>query len=223
MTIDAVLFDLDGTLVDTAPEFVAVVNQLLQENSRPPLPAQVIRNCVSNGSRALVSLAFGIPENDAAFDALRLRLLELYEQGLGTHSILFPGMENLLATLARDNIRWGVVTNKPSRYTLPLLERMGLAPSNAAIVCPDDVTQSKPHPEPMYLAAKKLERLPARTVYVGDHLRDIQAGRNAGMRTIAALYGYIDADDDPAAWGADFSVASAHDIYPIVQSLRPAR
>jgi len=220
MSVDAVLFDLDGTLVDTAPEFVAVVNQLLHENTRAALPEADIRNCVSNGSRALVTLAFGLAEEHAGFDPLRLRLLELYEQGLGTHSVLFPGMAQLLELLVRDGIRWGVVTNKPSRYAIPLLERMGLKPTNNTLVCPDQVTHSKPHPEPMYLAAKKLDRVPARTIYVGDHLRDIQAGRNAGMRTIAALYGYIEAGDDPSGWGADYSVTSAHDIYPIIQSQR---
>jgi phosphoglycolate phosphatase len=223
MTVDAVLFDLDGTLVDTAPEFVAVVNQLLHENSREALEETLIRNCVSNGSRALVTLAFGYAEQHAGFDPMRLRLLELYEDGLGTHSILFPGMQELLDSLQRDNIRWGIVTNKPSRYAIPLIERMGLKPSNDVIICPDHVKQSKPHPEPMYLAAKKLDCLPARTLYVGDHLRDIQAGRNAGMRTVAALYGYIEQGDDPSDWGADYSVTSATDIFPIIQSLRAAR
>lgn len=220
MTVEAVLFDLDGTLVDTAPEFVAVVNQLLHENARAPLAETLIRNCVSNGSRALVTLAFGYAEQHAGFDPARLRLLELYEQGLGTHSILFPGMQALLESLAHNDVSWGIVTNKPSRYAIPLIERMGLKPTNDVIICPDHVKHSKPHPEPMYLAAKKLDRLPARTLYVGDHLRDIQAGRNAGMRTVAALYGYIEEGDDPSAWGADFSVTSAADIFPIIQSLR---
>jgi phosphoglycolate phosphatase len=220
MTVEAVLFDLDGTLVDTAPEFVAVVNQLLHENARDPLDETLIRNCVSNGSRALITLAFGYAEQHAGFDPMRLRLLEMYENGLGTHSILFPGMQELLDQLAANDIRWGIVTNKPSRYAIPLIERMGLKPSNDVIICPDHVKQSKPHPEPMYLAARKLDRLPAHTLYVGDHLRDIQAGRNAGMRTVAALYGYIEQGDDPSAWGADFSVTSAADIFPIIQSLR---
>ena len=220
MSVDAVLFDLDGTLVDTAPEFIVVVNRLLEENARDPLPDDVIRNCVSNGSRALVTLAFGIDERDARFDALRLRLLELYEQDLGTHSVLFPGIAEVLEELQHHGLRWGVVTNKPSRYAVPLVQRLGLAPSNDTLICPDHVKQSKPHPEPMYLAAKKLERHPARTLYVGDHLRDIQAGRNAGMRTVAALYGYIEADDDPAQWGADFSVDDAAAIVPIIRALR---
>jgi len=220
MTVDAVLFDLDGTLVDTAPEFVAVVNQLLLENAREPLAEALIRNCVSNGSRALVTLAFGYAEQHAGFDPMRLRLLELYESGLGTHSILFPGMQQLLDALQRDNIHWGIVTNKPSRYAIPLIERMGLKPTNNVIICPDHVTQSKPHPEPMYLAAKKLGCEPARVVYVGDHLRDIEAGRNAGMRTIAALYGYIEDTEDPVGWNADYSVTSAGEIYPIIESLR---
>lgn len=223
MTVDAVLFDLDGTLIDTAPEFVAVVNQLLHENAREPLAEALIRNCVSNGSRALVTLAFGYAEQHAGFDPLRLRLLEMYESGLGTHSILFPGMQDLLDALARNDISWGIVTNKPSRYAIPLIERMGLKPTNDVIICPDHVKHSKPHPEPMYLAAKKLDRLPARTLYVGDHLRDIQAGRNAGMRTVAALYGYIEEGDDPSAWSADYSVTAAADIFPIIESLRTLR
>jgi len=168
----------------------------------------------------LVTLAFGYAEQHAGFDPMRLRLLELYESGLGTHSILFPGMQQLLDSLQRDNIPWGIVTNKPSRYAIPLIERMGLRPTNNVIICPDHVTQSKPHPEPMYLAAKKLGCEPARVVYIGDHLRDIESGRNAGMRTIAALYGYIEDAEDPISWNADYSVTSASEIYPIIQSLR---
>jgi len=223
MSVEAILFDLDGTLVDTAPEFIVIVNRLLEENARDPLPDDIIRNCVSNGSRALVSLAFGIDETDARFDALRVRLLEMYEHDLGAHSIVFPGINEVLDTAQRYGLRWGVVTNKPSRYAAPLIKRLGLEPSNDTLICPDHVKQSKPHPEPMYLAAKKLERHPARTLYVGDHLRDIQAGRNAGMRTIAALYGYIEAGDDPALWGADYSVDTASAIVPIIEALHTTR
>jgi len=202
----AVLFDLDGTLVDTADEFVVVVQALRAEHDLGPMDADLVRSMVSSGARTLVKLALEIDESHAEFEAKRLRLLELYAKVLGTVAQPYPGIRDLLAELARRNIPWGLCTNKPRAYTEPLMEKLNFDPAPGCVVCPDDVTDTKPHPEPLYLACKQINCAPHRCIYVGDHLRDIEAGRGAGMYTIAATYGYIEAGDDPANWGANDSV-----------------
>lgn len=204
--LKAVIFDLDGTLVDTASEFVVVVQTLRTEYDLPPLEPERIRASVSNGARALVTLALGTVETDPVFERQRLRLLELYGEVLGSSARPYPGIEDLLAELAARGIGWGVSTNKPRAYAAPLLDRLALQPPLGSLVCPDDVTERKPHPESLLRNCRELGCEPQRAIYVGDHQRDIEAGLRAGMFTIAALYGYIEADDDPALWGADASV-----------------
>ncbi len=211
-SIRCVLFDLDGTLLDTAPDFVHVVNRLLNEHNKNPLPAEIIRSTVSDGARALITLAFGINEGEDGFEQLKARLLELYENHLSEHTTAFDGIDTLLHTLESRNIKWGVVTNKPSRYTIPLLERLNFSDRCATIVCPDHVTHTKPHPEPMLLACKQAGSEPHNTIYVGDHERDIRAGHNAGMATVAALYGYIDKEHDWKSWQATHHVHHASEI-----------
>jgi N-acetyl-D-muramate 6-phosphate phosphatase len=210
--LEAVIFDLDGTLVDTASEFVVVVQALRAEHDLPPLPAERIRASVSNGARALTRLALDIAEETPEFEPKRLRLLELYSEVLGTTAQPYPGIPALLQALAERGIGWGIATNKPSAYTLPLLQRLDLRPAPGSVVCPDDVTQRKPHPESLYLNCRQLGCSPAGAVYVGDHRRDIEAGRRAGMHTIAALYGYIEAGDDPASWGAHQAVQCSTEL-----------
>ncbi|MEQ9395132.1 HAD family hydrolase [Haliea sp.] len=202
----AVIFDLDGTLVDTASEFVVVVQALRAEHDLPPLEPARICASVSNGARALVTLALGTVETDPVFEQQRLRLLELYGEVLGSSARPYPGIEALLAELAARGIGWGVSTNKPRAYAAPLLERLALQPPLGSLVCPDDVSERKPHPESLLRNCRELGCEPQQAIYVGDHQRDIEAGLRAGMFTIAALYGYIEADDDPALWGADASV-----------------
>ena len=201
--LKAVIFDLDGTLIDTADEFVVVVQALRAEHGRGPMDEDQIRATVSNGARALVSLALELEENDPEFEAQRLRLLEIYSGVLGSSAKLYPGLADLLNQLKILGISWGISTNKPRAYTAPLLERLAIQPAPGSVVCPDDVSQRKPHPESLYLNCKHLDCAPHEAIYVGDHLRDIQAGRGAGMYTIAAAYGYIEAHDDPASWNAD--------------------
>ena len=213
----AVLFDLDGTLFDTAPDFIVVLNQLRHQEQLPPLPAEDIRAVVSNGARAMVSLGFGRDEGDPNFDALRQRFLDLYLAHLAVETVLFPGMETLLNTLAGRGIAWGVVTNKPAAYTVPLMRAFGHLPAPGAVICPDDVTKRKPDPEPVLLACSQIGCDPKEAVYVGDHERDIRAGRNAGMPTIACRFGYIEEGDDPANWGADHLVDTADEIWPLLQ------
>ncbi|MFC6632061.1 HAD family hydrolase [Microbulbifer taiwanensis] len=213
----AVLFDLDGTLFDTAPDFIVVLNQLRQQEQLPPLPDDAIRSVVSNGARALVRLGFGKDEGDSGFDGLRQRLLDLYLAHLAEKTVPFPGIEALLDNLAENQIAWGIVTNKPEAYTVPLMQAFDQLPTPGAVICPDHVSKRKPDPEPVLLACSQIGCDPREAVYVGDHERDIAAGRAAGMPTIACSYGYIDEGDSAANWGADHLVDSAEEIWPLLQ------
>jgi len=211
-SLKAVIFDLDGTLVDTADEFVVIVQALRAEHGREAMDPQRIRASVSNGARALVSLALDIAEDSAGFETQRLRLLELYSGVLGSVARLYPGIAELLGELERRNVSWGIATNKPRAYTAPLLERLNLQPQPGSVVCPDDVTERKPHPESLLRNCRELGCNPDQAIYIGDHLRDIEAGRRAGMYTIAAAYGYIEPGDDPYSWGADAHADSSADL-----------
>lgn len=214
--IKAVVFDLDGTLLDTAPDFVVVVNQLREQEDLAPMDETLIRNTVSNGARALITLAFELDEGDEGFEPLRQRLLDLYLQHLGTDSVPFDGINELLDFLRQQDLAWGIATNKPERYTTPLLKALEI---NAdCVICPDHVSQSKPHPESMHLAAKLLDCHTHEIIYVGDHARDIDCGRDAGCPTIAAAYGYIDHPDHAKQWNATHTVDHASDIIDIVKS-----
>lgn len=218
--LQAVLFDLDGTLLDTAPDFAVVVNQLRERHGRPPLDYRAIRETVSNGARALVTLALQLREGDPDFETARGELLDLYHRHLAVKSAPFPGIHELLDWLEHHRLPWAVVTNKPRRFAQPLLEALELAERCAALVCPDDVSKTKPDPEPLLLACRQLRCPPAHAIYLGDHRRDIEAGSNAGMRTLAAGYGYVDPTDPARDWRADFYVDRASDIQPLLQSLR---
>ena len=213
---NAILLDLDGTLVDTAADFVAVINQMRGIDNLPPLPAQTIRNTVSDGARALVTLAYQIDENHSEFEKKRQWLLEMYEKELGKNATIFSGFNTLLEKLEANDIAWGIITNKPSRFTIPLLESLNIRPTRNVAICPDHVSQTKPHPEPLLLAAKKLSLQPAQCIYAGDHARDIEAGRRAGMKTIACAYGYIKSDDDINSWRADTTVQSVQELEQIL-------
>lgn len=215
-SLEAVLFDLDGTLLDTAPDFVYVVNTLLEEYNKPPLPSDTIRSTVSNGARALISLAFEVDEGHADFPLLRERLLALYLEHLAVATTPFPGIIETLLFLAENSIPWGIVTNKPSAYTDPLLRRIDLQIQADVVICPEHVTHPKPHPEPLLLACKKINCRPANSIYVGDHRRDIDAGRLAGMKTVAASYGYIHEDDSADNWNADHCIDSATQLNAIL-------
>ncbi len=210
---ETVLFDLDGTLLDTAPDFILVLNALRQEYDLPPLPDEQIRNTVSNGARALVTLGFGVTEGDEGFEAYREKLLSAYLCQLGQASRLFPGMNDLLSVLEEKSIPWGIVTNKPSRFTIPLLETLSLSKRCKVLVCADQVTKPKPHPESLLKACDIVNAHPQNSIYVGDHRRDIEAGHSAKMTTIAALFGYISEDDKPESWQATYQANSAADIH----------
>jgi len=210
--INTVLFDLDGTLIDTAPDMASALNQLLKEESCETLAFDAIRPDVSNGSAALVQLGFPHVTDKTILSRLKNRYLEIYEQSLCVHSVLFPGMQKLLNTLDDRQIRWGVITNKPGWLTNPLMQQIGLSERASCIISGDTTKNRKPHPEPMYLACKQIHSHPQNCIYIGDASRDIQAGNNAGMTTVLANYGYISSAETPAEWGADFSVQNPDEI-----------
>ena len=210
--INAVFFDLDGTLADTAPDLAGALNALLVEEGKKPLDFVRIRPVVSHGGNALLRLGFNVNVHDPGFDQLRKRFLDLYEARLHNSTTLFDGMDNLLATLEEEQFIWGVITNKPRWLTEPLMQQLGLAHRTACIICGDSTDHSKPHPAPMQLANKITRTKPAVSLYIGDAKRDIEAGQAAGMHTLVALYGYIGADDMPETWGADGMIDAPAEI-----------
>lgn len=209
---EAVLFDLDGTLIDTAPDFAAVVNELRREESLSELPFNEIRSHVSHGSMQLVRACFNLADTDDKFDPMRQRLLTKYLANISRYSTLFEGMDTLLDTLEAHQIPWGIVTNKPSKYAIPLLEDLALDKRCQVLVCPDHVTHTKPHPEPMFKACQILSCEPRNTLYVGDHRRDIDAGKAANMETVAVRFGYLDPIDPIESWNADFIADHTNDL-----------
>jgi phosphoglycolate phosphatase len=217
MALKAVLFDLDGTLLDTAPDFATVLNQLRAEEKMLPLDYQMIRDTVSNGASALVRLGFAIDETHADFERLRQRLLRLYSQHLADQTQPFDGINDILHYIKQQQLCWGVVTNKPFVYTESLLKKMSFPLAPATIVCPDHVTHKKPHPEPMLLACKQANCKPFEAIYLGDHRRDIEAARNAGMLTIACAYGYIEKGDMMSEWRADHIIQHPREAIAILQ------
>ena len=212
MALDTVLFDLDGTLLDTAPDLAFALNRVREEHGEAPLPFARIRPVVSQGTVGLLRLGFGLEPDGARFPALRERLLEIYREHLAVHTALFPGMSAVLDGIEALGLRWGVVTNKPGWLTEPLLQQLGLAARMACIVSGDTVTQRKPDPAPMLHACTLMGCTGGGCVYVGDAERDIQAGRSAGMRTVVASFGYIEDGHDPRTWGADAIVDTPEDL-----------
>lgn len=210
--INTVLFDLDGTLVDTAPDMAEALNILLKEQGEQPLPYQTIRPEVSNGSVALVKLGFGIELDKERLEYLKQRYLDIYLQNLHVDSVLFEGMQEILLAIESSGKHWGVVTNKPSWLTEPLLRSMGLAERSGCMVSGDTTKERKPHPEPMFHACRLIGVNPENCLYIGDAQRDIEAGKSAGMKTIVANYGYIGDGENPASWGADAFIEKPSDI-----------
>ena len=210
--ISCVLFDLDGTLVDTAPDMANALNRTLVNHGRQPLAFETIRPSVSLGGVALVKLAFELDEADPELDRLRKEFLAIYRDNLSRESCLFPGMELVLAGLEEISASWGIVTNKPAWLTNPLMQDLQLDARTGCIVSGDTLEQRKPHPAPLLHACELLHCNPGETVYVGDARRDIEAGASAGMTTLVAAYGYIDKADNPDDWGADGMVDSPEEI-----------
>ena len=211
-----VFFDLDGTLADTAPDLVAATNQLLSARNLPLKPYEQLRPCASAGARGLIGGAFGIDTKHPDFIALRDEFFANYEKALFVHSKLFEGMEHLLNQLESAQLPWGIVTNKSERFTNPLMELMGLSQRSVSTVSGDTTPHSKPHPEPILHAARIANLDPNKSLYVGDDIRDVIAGKAAGMKTVAAAYGYCGCEEPPEAWGADFIIHTPQELLQII-------
>ena len=205
--IRAVLFDLDGTLLDTAPDLVSALNAVRVEQGREPLAFDLARTQVSHGSSGLIRLGF--PDlSGEPLEALRLRLLDIYSLHLAVGTRLFDGCQQVLDYLAARDMPWGIVTNKPGFLTQPLLVTLKLDHLAACVVSGDTLPQRKPHPAPLQLAASQLQIAPGQCLYVGDAERDVQSARAAGMPVLVARYGYLGPDDDPASWQPDGHIDS---------------
>lgn len=201
--IETVLFDLDGTLLDTAPDLIAAANTLLKENDRPAMPSGLFAPVVSHGSAAMIARSFDLHPHDPAMEPLRQRFLQLYRDRVSTLTRPFAGIPEVLERIEAAGMRWGVVTNKPGWLTEPLLNDLDLTRRAACIVSGDTVPRRKPDPRPISYACESLDIAPQRAIVVGDALRDVSAGRLAGTSTLVALFGYICAEDEPTRWGAD--------------------
>lgn len=211
----AILFDLDGTLADTAPDLAAAMNRVRVLRGLEPTPYEVLRQVASAGARGLIGAAFGLKPEDAGYDELRIAFLDNYEAAIAEQSSLFAGIDNLLAELQEQNFIWGIVTNKAARFTNRLVPQIGLQRAEC-VISGDTTPHSKPHPEPLLEAARRLGRIPGECWYVGDDLRDIQAGKAAGMTTIAAAWGYC-GNVEPATWNADAVMATPAALLQFIQ------
>jgi phosphoglycolate phosphatase len=210
--VQAVLFDLDGTLADTAADLASAVNTQRQARHLAPLPLSELRPLVSQGARGMLRAGFGLVPDSSGYAVLREEFLSLYAANLCRETALFPGMEGLLAALERDGLRWGVVTNKHARFSEPLMAALGLGTRAACIVSGDTCARAKPHPDPLLEAARRLALDPAACMYVGDDERDVQAARAAGMRSVVALYGYLGDGNAPQLWGGDHAIERPLDL-----------
>ena len=206
------LFDLDGTFADTAPDLGAALNRLRADLDLPPLPLAQLRPHTSSGVRGMLGAGLNIVPGDARYSELYERYLHFYTDALCVHTSVFPGMEELVSMLEAHDIPWGIITNKTQRFTLPLLEQLGYAKRANCIVSGDSSPRSKPAPHPMRMACALIACEPAHCLYVGDDRRDILAGRAVGMSTVAVRYGYLGTSEAIEDWGADHIVERAGDI-----------
>ncbi|GAB3539058.1 phosphoglycolate phosphatase [Noviherbaspirillum agri] len=210
----AVLFDLDGTLADTAPDLAAAINSIRVARGLAPTPYELLRPVASAGARGLIGAAFGLKPEDAGYDELRITFLDNYEAAIAVGTVLFEGIESMLTSLEEREIRWGIVTNKPARFTDQLVPRIGLGKAQC-VISGDTTAHAKPHPAPLLEAASRLSLRPQDCWYVGDDLRDIQAGHAAEMATIAAAWGYC-GHVEPSGWGAHALIAAPLDLLKLI-------
>ena len=201
--VRGVLFDLDGTLIDSAPDLAGAANRLRADHGLEPLPFEMLRPMVGSGARGMVGVAFGVAPGQPRFESLRDAFLAHYEAGLLQRTRPFEGVDEMLSALEAACIPWGIVTNKATRFTRPIVAGLNLAQRAAVVVCGDTTPHSKPHPEPLWHAARAMGLAPEGVVYVGDDLRDAQAARAAGMAMVAATWGYLGLGEPVHSWGAD--------------------
>jgi phosphoglycolate phosphatase len=216
----AVLFDLDGTLADTAPDLAAAVNWMRTERGLEPTPYALLRPTASAGARGMIGAAFGLAPGDEGYEELRVQWFERYQSAMAVHTTLFDGIADLLDGIVAAGMTWGIVTNKPARFTDPLVPQIGLAHAGC-VISGDTTPHAKPHPAPLLEAARRLELDPAHCWYVGDDLRDIEAGRAAGMITVACAWGYC-GSIDPVTWGADYLLETPRDLLQLLRELADA-
>jgi len=214
--VRAVLFDLDGTFADTAPDLARALNRVRAERGLAPLPAEAARPHTSSGARGLLKAGFGVTPEDKDYGVLREKFLDFYETDLCVETRLFDGIPEVVAKIRARKLPWGIVTNKGKRFTEPLLRLLAVDHLAACAVSGDSTPHTKPHPAPLLLAASLMSLAPAACVYVGDDLRDAQAARAAGMRFVAAAWGYLGEGGDPGAWGADAVIPRPRDILDLL-------
>jgi len=214
--IEAVLFDLDGTLIDSAPDLGAAADRMRTARGMPSLPLDLYRPMAGSGARGMLGVAFGITPEHPDFPELREEFFVNYERAMTVRTVVFEGVAELVAQLGRLGLPWGVVTNKSVRFAAPLTAAMPLFATSGALVCGDTTPHAKPHPEPLLEAARRLGVAPGRCVYVGDDERDMIAGRAAGMRTVAATYGYLGEEADTARWNSDASIGAPSALLPLI-------
>jgi len=208
----AVLFDLDGTLADTAPDLARALNRVRAANDLAPMPMAITRPHTSSGARGLLKVGFGLNPGDERYEALKLQFLDFYAAEICVDTRLFDGMAELLAQFDQEGLPWGVVTNKAERFTLPLLRSLHLAERAACIVGGDTTARAKPHPDPLLHAAAALKLAPSACLYLGDDLRDVQSARAAGMRALAVRYGYLGEGGPIETWQADAIIDHPRDV-----------
>ncbi len=221
--IEAVLFDLDGTLIDSAPDLGAAADKMRIDRGMASLPLERYRPMAGSGARGMLGVAFGITPDHPDFPELREEFFVNYERAMTVRTIAFAGVPELIEQLHQLDLRWGVVTNKSVRFAAPLTAAMPLFASSGALVCGDTTPHAKPHPEPLLEAARRLGVLPARCLFVGDDERDVIAGRAAGMRTVAAIYGYLGDQGDTERWKADASIGTPAALMSLIKSANSGR
>ncbi len=210
--IEAVLFDLDGTFADTAPDLAAALNHVRTLHNLPPLPIEAIRPQASHGSIGLLKLGFNIEPDAPNFASLREDFLNYYDTHICVHTTLFNGMAQLIEALEHRRLPWGIVTNKPHRFTLPLMQALGYADRAACLISGDTCARAKPHPDPLLKASELMHIAPQHCLYLGDDKRDVEAGRAAGMKTLIARYGYIATQEDLTTWQAHGTISSPMEL-----------
>jgi len=215
--LDCVLFDLDGTLVDTAPDLIACLNQALSNKGYAQVPDADIKPLISSGAMAMVKYAVSDANETEQTELLDL-MLDCYQNNIAQHSRFFAGISETLDIIESAGLKWGIVTNKRERFTLPLMDALNLSRRASCVVSGDTTTNSKPHPEPMLVACEQANVKPENCVYIGDAAHDITAGKNANMKTLAALYGYLKEGDQPEEWGADALIENPQQLQQWIQA-----
>lgn len=214
--VKAVLFDLDGTLIDSAPDLGAAADKMRVDRGMPSLPLDAYRHMAGAGARGMLGIAFGMTPESEGFAEMREEFFRNYEKCMTERTYAFEGVAQLIHSLQSAPLAWGVVTNKSMRFTDPLTQQMPLFASAAAVVSGDTTPHAKPHPAPLLEAARRMQIAPESCIYVGDDERDIQAGRAAGMKTVAACYGYLGAKADTSHWGADAQINSPFELLKLL-------